>query len=248
MKYREYIRDIPNSKVAVLMIHGIVGTPAHFRELIPIIPDNCTIHNILLNGHGKSARDFGASSMKKWKEQVESELEVLFNEHEKIIIVAHSMGTLFAIQEAIEHPDKISKLFLLAVPLKPKVKISTYLAAFHVYRGKIKPDDKLALTMKDAIGVKLERNIWSYVSWIPRMLELLSECKHTCKIIEKLKVPTITFQSESDELVSSKSCKFLEAHPYITNIVLYDSGHYGYGKDDLKLIQKHLNEIFTDGR
>ena len=50
MKYREYIRDIPNSKVAVLMIHGIVGTPAHFRELIPIIPDNCTIHNILLNG------------------------------------------------------------------------------------------------------------------------------------------------------------------------------------------------------
>lgn len=248
MEHREYIRDIPNSKIAVLMIHGIIGTPAHFRDLIPNIPENCTIHNILLDGHGKAAKDFGASSMKKWKEQVKSELDALFSEHEKIIIVAHSMCTLFAIQEAVEHPDKIAKLFLLAVPLKPRVKISICLAGFRVYRGKIKPDDKLALTMKAAIGVQLDRKIWSYIPWIPRMLELLSECKHTCKIIQQLKVSCITFQSNSDELVSSKSCKFLKDHPYITNIILYNSGHYGYGEDDLKLIQKHLSAIFTDGR
>lgn len=248
MKHCEYIRDISGSKTAVLMIHGIVGTPAHFSDLIPMIPKDHTIHNILLDGHGKTVKDFGASSMKKWKEQVEAELDKLFKSHEKVIIVAHSMGTLFAIQEAIEHPDKIEKLFLLAVPLKPRVKISTYLAAFRVYRGKIKPYDKAALTMKNALGVEIERKFWKYITWIPRMLELLKECKRTCKVLPQLKVQTQAFQSNSDELVSLKSCKYLEDNQYVTNTILYDSGHYGYGEKDLKLLQKNLSEIFVDGR
>lgn len=156
--HKEYIRNVAGSKIAVLMIHGIVGTPAHFHDLMPMIPENCTIHNILLDGHGKTVKDFGASSMKKWKVQVKSELDELFKGHEKVIIVAHSMGTLLAIQEAIEHSDKIAKLFLLAVPLKPKVKISTYLASFRVYCGKIKPDDRIALNMKMLLAFSLNES------------------------------------------------------------------------------------------
>lgn len=79
------------------------------------------------------------------------------------------------------------------------------------------------------------------------MLELLSECKRTCKLLSQLQVPCETFQSNSDELVSLKSCKYLEGHPYIINTVLYDSGHYGYGEDDLKLLQRRLSEIFANG-
>lgn len=35
MDHNPYIRDIPGSPVAVLMIHGIAGTPAHFRICCP---------------------------------------------------------------------------------------------------------------------------------------------------------------------------------------------------------------------
>ena len=49
--------------------------------------------------------------MIEWKQQVKNALEELSETNNKIIIVAHSMGTLFAIQEAIEKP--VEELFLL---------------------------------------------------------------------------------------------------------------------------------------
>lgn len=243
MIHKEYIRDVSGSKTAVLMIHGIAGTPAYFNELIPIIPDNCSVHNILLDGHGKGVEDLGASSMKKWKSQVKEKLDELFEKHEQIIIVGHSMGTLFAIQEAIEHPDKITRLFLLAVPLKFRIKFSALFTSLRVCSGKIKPDDITALTMKNSLGVQIDRKFWKFITWIPRILELLSESRRTCKILSQLKVPCDVFQSKEDELVSLKSCKYLNNHPYVNNKLLYNSGHNSYSIEDLKLIQTRLSEI-----
>lgn len=60
--------------------------------------------------------------MTEWKQQVKNALEELSETNNKIIIVAHSMGTLFAIQEAIEKP--VDELFLL----KCSVKSESYLS------------------------------------------------------------------------------------------------------------------------
>ena len=87
---------------AVLFVHGIIGTPKHFTELIPLVqqvPEDFTVSNITLDGHGKSADHFAATSMVKWKAQVEAEIERLSADHENLIVVAHSMGCLFAIQQ-----------------------------------------------------------------------------------------------------------------------------------------------------
>ena len=40
MDHKEYVRIVEGSKNAVLMIHGIAGSPAHFRELLPVVPEN----------------------------------------------------------------------------------------------------------------------------------------------------------------------------------------------------------------
>lgn len=244
--HSEYIRDIPDSKIAVLMIHGIAGTPAHFRELIPIIPETWSLHNILLDGHGKRVEDFGASSMKKWKAQVNTKLHELFERYEKVIIVAHSMGTLFGIQAAIDYPDKISNLFLLAVPLRPVMRVSTALTCLRVAWGNIKPDDKKALAMKNDTSIHLERKLWKYITWIPRMLELLFESNRVRKLIPQLKVSCDSFQSRLDELVPIKSCKYLDEHPYIRNTILDNSGHFAYGEKDMRLLQNRLKEIIDN--
>ena len=110
---------------AVLMIHGIAGSPGHFRDLVPVIPEAFSIYNILLDGHSGRVENFSRSSMAKWKTQVSGTLADLFARHEKVVIVGHSMGTLFAIQAAIDHPEKIPRLFLLSVPTRPWVRFST---------------------------------------------------------------------------------------------------------------------------
>ena len=70
--HRTYARIVPGAGTAVLMVHGIVGTPRHFDWLIPEFDETWSVYNILLDGHGGSVDDFAETSMKKWKEQVHS--------------------------------------------------------------------------------------------------------------------------------------------------------------------------------
>ena len=97
---------------AILFIHGILGTPNHFAPFLLHIPPEWSICNILLKGHGGGVRDFSRATMAEWKNQVQYALDELLKEHDRVLIVAHSMGTLFAIQEAIKKP--IAELLLLA--------------------------------------------------------------------------------------------------------------------------------------
>lgn len=242
MDHTEYIRCILESKYAVLMIHGIAGTPAHFRGLYPVIPENWSVYNILLDGHGGTVMDFARSSMAKWKGQVETLLDDLLENHEKVLIVAHSMGTLFAIQAAIRHPDRIPGLFLLQVPMVPHVPFRTCISSLQVAFGKVKPCSP-AEAMANATAMKMTPKLWQYLAWLPRFIELFQEIAYTKTLLPELSVPTQSFPSQHDELVSSRSGKHLQGHPYITNTLLPHSGHFAYSPEDLQTLQVHLQEM-----
>ena len=119
MEHNEMIRIVPGAKTAVILCHGILGTPNHFHDLLPLIPEEYSVCCLLLDGHAGSVMDFARSSMKKWKAQVFARLQELMDSHEQVIFVAHSMGTLFAFQAAIQYPEKIAHLFLLGSPTRP---------------------------------------------------------------------------------------------------------------------------------
>ncbi len=242
MDHGEYIRK-KDSPVAVLFIHGIAGTPAHFRELIPVIPEDWAVYNILLDGHGKNVEDFARTSMQKWKDQVNTVLQTLFAQHERVLIVAHSMGTLFAIRAAVEHPQRIPALFLLAVPMCPRVRASTVGTSLRVVRGNIRPEDRAARAMADDCSIRLDSRLWKYVTWTPRFLELLEEIRRIRRILPRLTVPTQALQSVTDELVSERSCKVLEKCSHIQITRLHNSGHFAYGKEDMLLIQTQLRQL-----
>ncbi len=240
--HSEFLRDT-NSDIAVLMIHGIAGTPAQFRKIIDIIPSEWTLHNILLDGHGKGVLDFGRSSMKKWRAQALSEAEKLGNTHKKVFIIAHSMGTLFAIRAAVSHPDKICGLFLLSVPTRPWVRFSTMVKSFKIMLGKTGED---VAAMRNGTSIRLEKKPLKYLTWIPRLIELLFEIRRVRALIPQLKVTAKTFQSYVDELVSARSIKDLENHPYIKNTVLYNSGHFDYGDDDAEILRTELKKCIEE--
>ena len=90
MNHQEYRRMIPGSDTAVLMIHGIVGTPHHFDNLLPLIPENWSVVNLLLEGHGQGAAEFGAASMERWKGQVSRELDGLLMPYERFYEVVQA--------------------------------------------------------------------------------------------------------------------------------------------------------------
>lgn len=239
MEHKEYKRIVPDASAAILFVHGIVGTPNHFADFLSLVPDDVSVYNILLDGHGGSVRDFSHTSMQKWEAQVRDAVDELTLSHTAVYIVAHSMGTLFAIDRAIEN-EKVKGLFLLAVPLKiaPKPRMVSNLRK--VYFDKIKPDDEVALAAKRCYGIAQDKNTFHYFGWLPRYLELFAKAKETKKRLPLFKTSTVVYQSARDELVSISSVKELQKNKSISIVELKNSGHYYYEQNDFVFL---LNEF-----
>lgn len=246
MEHKEYKRIVPDASAAILFVHGIVGTPNHFTDFLSLVPDDVSVYNILLDGHGGSVRDFSHTSMQKWEDQVRDTVDELTHSHTAVYIVAHSMGTLFAIDRAIEN-EKVKGLFLLAVPFKiaPKPRMISNLCK--VYFDKIKPDDEVALAAKRCYGIAQDKNPLHYFGWLPRYLELFAKAKRTRKRLVELHTPCRAYQSARDELVSRASAKILEQNKSVSVVRLKNSGHYYYEQNDFAFLlnefEKFIKEI-----
>ena len=245
MEHKEYKRIVPEAETAVLFIHGIAGTPNHFKDFLPLVPKEFSVYNILLDGHGGKTEDFSKTSMKKWENQVDFTVSDLLKTHEKIIIVAHSLGTLLAIEQAVKE-KRIEKLFLLAVPIKLFVKPIALFSAFRIYLGNVPESNEKLVAMKNCCGIELSKNLLKYLGWIPRFLELFGKIGETRKIIGNLKTDCMIFQSLGDELVSKKSIKYLEEKTSASINVLEKSGHYYYEKNDFDYLLGELRKFICE--
>ena len=242
MEHQEYVRISDDSNIAILFIHGIVGTPNHFTEFVSLVPESFSVYNLLLDGHGKGVKDFSKTSMKKWEAQVTSVVEELSLTHEKIYIVAHSLGTLLAIDQAIKN-KKVCKLFLLAVPLRLSIKPKMPINSLKVYFDKIRTDDYEALAAKKCYGIGKDKNPFNYIGWIPRFLELFAKIRHARQTVNLLNTTCLVYQSGKDEMVSRRSKKHLENNPSILVKELKKSGHYYYDKEDFNFLISEFNKM-----
>ena len=242
--HTEYKRIAENADKAILFIHGIVGTPNHFRDFLPLVPDNVSIYNMRLDGHGKGVKDFAAASMKKWEEQVGCVITELSSTHKEIYIVAHSMGTLFALEQAIQNP-KVTKLFLLAVPLRLFLKPRLFINSMKVYWNRIDPNDPIASAAKNCYGIAADKNPFHYIGWIPRFLELFGKIRKVRKKIKELTTPCFVYQSAKDEMVAKEAQKFLGENPFVTVHVLEKSGHYYYECGDFAFLKSELTKFVS---
>lgn len=98
----------------VLMIHGASANAREFEwSLAPRLSDT---HRILMPdrpGHGHSSRPEHAETLGKQAELMVGALEALAP-GEKAIVVGHSFGGAVALRVALDYPDKVDSLVLLA--------------------------------------------------------------------------------------------------------------------------------------
>lgn len=242
-KHRELKRYAKGADIAVLCIHGILGSPNHFRELIPLIPENYTVYNMVLDGHCGTVSDFYHSSMKKWREQVHAAVAELLCDHREVRILAHSMGTLLAIEEAMRE-ERITKIFCLSIPIKVGFKYRMLSTMLKMYFGTLDPNDEFALAASECTGLIMTKNPFAYLELIPRYLELFSEIRTVRGLLPDFKTPCVSFQSARDELVSPKSFDILRAEaPTIRVEMLEGSTHFYYPKDELEHIKAEFREF-----
>ncbi len=244
MAHKTYINDVDGADKAVLFIHGFLGSTEHFERFICHVNDSVAVYNILLKGHGGSVSDFGKASMYEWKKQISDIADRLCDRYEQVYIAAHSMGTFFAVEEAIKHSDRVKSIYLLQTPLKiglkPAAAINTIRSFFDVFS-----DDETAKAYKEAHSVKLNFRLWEYISWIPRYMELFRESKKARTTILELDTPCLIFQSKRDELVSMKSLRYIPKKCNIKTTILDNSAHFIYDDEEEKLLVENFVNMIS---
>jgi esterase/lipase len=230
--HQEVKRIVPGSDRAILFIHGILGTPDHFLPFLELVPPKVSVYNLLLDGHGRGVRDSSRSSMTKWETQVGAAVRELSRSHREIVIAAHSLGALLAMGQAVQCPQ-ITRLFLLATPLRLSLKLPMVTNSLQVYFDRIRPGDGPALAAKRCCGITHSPNPLLYLGWIPRFWELFQKIAATRQLIPSLQIPCAVYLSARDEMVSLRSRRLLEANPRITVTLLPSSGHFYYPPEDM---------------
>lgn len=240
MKHPETRGLVPGAKYAVLFIHGIVGTPNHFRTQIPLeplVPEDWSVYNIRLPGHGYGVKEFGRSNMNQWRACAQAAFGELAERHEQVLIVGHSMGTLFAMQLAVAHPEKVASLLLIAAPMRPWVRLYGAVNCIRLAFGRIREDRPLEVATRKVCSVTPTPFLWQYIPWIPRFLELFAEIHRTEKRMGDLTVPCIAWQSRKDELVSNFSAPVLRRSGVMEVRELENSTHFYYTPQDADRVQ-----------
>ena len=225
----------PGSDTAVLFIHGILGNPMHFAFLFPEVK-HASVYSLLLDGHGKDAGALGKTSMTKWKAQVRHTIRELSGRYQKIYLVAHSMGTLFAMEEAISRPARIRGLFLLNVPLQIRLKPELFFTCGKVFLGCAKKTEPHVWGAKTCYGIKRDRKLWRYLFWIPRYLELFREICRMKRRMYRIGVPVRVFHADLDEMVGSASLSYWKRVPQAEIFRLAHSTHFYYAPEDKRIL------------
>ena len=248
MKHQETIRIVPGAKNAVLFLHGICGTPNHFVGGVPMlewVPQDWSVHNLLLPGHGGTVEDFAKSSMQQWRCAARRAFCRLAKDHEKVYIVGHSMGTLFALELAVDFPEKISGLFLLGVPMRPHLAPAAVNSALRLALGLLRPGYP-EMAIQEACGTAPTWMLWKYIPWVPRFVELFAQITRTERKLHQLTVSTVAYQSRRDELVNGLSAKVLHRYPVDVQI-LEGSSHFYYSPGDKLILREAFEKMMQEG-
>ncbi len=243
MKHCEVIRHKEGQKKGILFMHGILGSPRHFDEFVKLVPEDTAIYNILLDGHGGDVLDFSKTSMDKWKNQVFDVFEEMSRNLNEIHIVAHSMGTLFALMLGLMYPDKVKSMILLQMPLRIGVKVEAAVNSIKMLFDLFEDGDTVGEAYKNASSVETNLRLWEYAGWAPKYIELFRESARARKTIKDLKVKTIIFLSENDELVSMKSSEYIPKKRNIKMCIMKNSSHFMYDKDDFEICLKAFRKM-----
>ena len=243
--HEAYIREVPGSRKAVLLVHGIVSTPRMFDGYRPLIPADWSVHNLLLAGHGGSVKDFGNTSMAKWKAPVKGCLSRLCEENDRVVVIAHSMGTLLTLQAA-EGKPQVKGMVLLDVPLRVWVSPSMALRSLKfALLGSTGTTETEKATYR-CIGVALNKRLWEYLGWLPRFWELLVLCREVRKQMPQPPCLCAVFHGRHDELVRRSSASYFRDKPWAKQRMLPGSGHFYFPPEDRAEIEEEIRNLFTE--
>jgi len=108
-----------SGEVAVLLIHGLTGTPTELRRVAAgLAKAGCTVYVPTLPGHCGNNADLQATGWRDWYEGVRRTFVGIRARHRKVFVGGLSMGAVMSMYVAAEHPGQVAGLLMYSTTLK----------------------------------------------------------------------------------------------------------------------------------
>jgi carboxylesterase len=112
---------VGSGDTALLLIHGINSSPACFHRMAPVLADaGFTCRVMRLPGFAEPIDRYAAATREDWLAAVRREVESLRRDHDHVALIGHSLGGAVALATALDAPQSIDALILLA----PAIEVS----------------------------------------------------------------------------------------------------------------------------
>lgn len=107
-----------NGEVAVLLIHGLTGTPVEMQAVgRGLAKEGFTAYGMQLAGHCGSEDDLLRTGWRDWYGSVEKAWREISLRHENVFVAGLSMGALMAMHLSVQHPGRIRGLGLYSTTI-----------------------------------------------------------------------------------------------------------------------------------
>ena len=232
--------DMPGGEHAVLLIHGLTGSPFELKPLArKLHKAGFTVKGPCLAGHGMTIDDLKKTRWQDWYGTIRETFIELKKEHRTVSAAGLCMGALLGLYLAYEE-EEVSSLSLLSTTIfydgwslpwyRFLLPISYYPPVKYFYSFEEREPYGLKNTrMREQIALLLKENSVAYAKFPSQsMHELFKLIRQVKKIIPAVKTPTLILHAQEDDIASVRNAEYVERNigsKEVRKVLLEDSYH-----------------------
>ncbi|MDR1540295.1 MAG: alpha/beta fold hydrolase [Clostridiales bacterium] len=234
----------PDAKGIVIFIHGFNGSPDQFSYLMDAVHEaGYAAASVLLPGHGRTGLEFAKCRAADWESHLQAEIRRYAGEHERVILVGHSIGGLLALNASLDASNHVKGVALISTPLKVYM-----LNPFAICR-RISArfcQERIEIREQYRRFHSISRVFPGCLLWLRVLIQPHKLMRKTKRILADVTVPTIIILSERDELTSLRSVEIFDAGLSSSQhelLMLKHSMHAYFSNAEQELIRKRIVEM-----
>lgn len=235
------LKHVNNTNGAVLLFHGLTGSPFELQKYAKFLFNNgYDVYAQCLPGHGDKFQEIYTITYQDWLNHAYSKFEELKSKYENVFVSGICLGAVLALSVSIKFPDKVSGIIALSTTLKLDgwrlpwfmfllpVALSTLIRFYYSY-PECEPHGIKNIKTRTAVKKLLEKGDVGMNDFpMTAIYELLKLSKFVRKNLKLVSAPILLVHSKEDDLTSIKSAKTVYNNISSCDkelIILYDSYH-----------------------
>jgi pimeloyl-ACP methyl ester carboxylesterase len=186
------------SGAPVILLHGGLANSNYWGNLVPVLATHYSVVVMDSRGHGRSSRDARPFGYDLMASDVLALMDFL--KIDKAAVVGWSDGAILGLDIAIQHPERLTKVFAFAANSDPSgVKDVTQSPVFNAFIARAKQEyERLSTTPTE------------YDSFLAEITKMWETQPHfTADDLHGIKVPTWIVDADHDEAIKRENTLFM---------------------------------------